>query len=236
MQQLARAIDGMAAACRALATPIVSGNVSLYNETDGRAILPTPTVAAVGLIADPQHVTEIAFREPGRRIVLLGGTHAGPLGGSEWVAAHTGEVKGTPPSIDLALEARLQKLLLALVRRTPKLVASAHDVSDGGLVIALAECCLAAAHVGATVALPGDEPIAALLFGEAPSRIVVSVRADHLAEVRERTAAAAVGYQELGETGGDRLVVTHTGRTLVDVPLGPLHDARERCLESIVGA
>src|SRR4051812_6864285 len=110
MRQFALAVDGMAAACRALDVPIVSGNVSLYNETDGRAILPTPTIGAVGLVCDPGDVVRSTFAKGERAILLLGPARGGPLGGSEYVAARTGEVKGPPPRIDLDLEARLQRL------------------------------------------------------------------------------------------------------------------------------
>ncbi|MSP24752.1 MAG: phosphoribosylformylglycinamidine synthase subunit PurL [Myxococcales bacterium] len=239
MRQFARAVDGIAAACRALGVPIVSGNVSLYNETDGRPILPTPTIAGVGLVHAPSHVVPMRFCEAGRVVALLGASEGGPLGGSEWVSAHTGEVKGTPPRIDLALEARLQRLMLELAQSEPRLVTSAHDVSDGGLAIALAECCVgdgpADPEVGATLRLVGDEPLAAALFGEAPSRIIVSVAPADFAAVRARAAAANVAITELGTTGGDRLVIAR-GEIVIDLGLDELRQRRDRCLDSIVGA
>ncbi len=122
MRQFARAIDGMAAACKALEVPIVSGNVSLYNETDGRAILPTPTIGAVGLVRDPGDVVRSTFAKEGLAIVLLGGASGGSLGGSEWVAERTGAVQGRPPAIDLAHEAKLQ----ALVRRALPRASAPH--------------------------------------------------------------------------------------------------------------
>jgi phosphoribosylformylglycinamidine synthase subunit PurL len=110
MDQFARAVDGMAAACKALDVPIVSGNVSLYNETDGRAILPTPTIGAVGLLEKAEDVVTASFKRAGDTIVLLGALASGALGGSEYVVAHTGKVQGPLPALDLDLEKNLQRL------------------------------------------------------------------------------------------------------------------------------
>jgi phosphoribosylformylglycinamidine synthase len=237
MDQFAKAIDGMAEACRALSVPIVSGNVSLYNETDGRAIFPTPILGCVGLVAARRDVTPSAFPEGGLAIVLLGGERGGPLGGSEYVARKTGRIQGPLPRIDLDLERRLQALLLGLLRDPARPVASAHDVAEGGLAIALAECAVAGdrVRVGAQVDLAGDEPLAAALFGEAPSRVIVSVRRDHVAAVIEKAKAAGVPAREIGATGGDRLVITRGGAAIADVDLAALAASREACLASIVG-
>src|SRR5258708_16356123 len=116
MEQFSQAIDGMAEACRALEVPVVSGNVSLYNETDGRAILPTPTIGAVGLVADLEDVVTASFKRTGEAIVLLGPLGDGALGGSEYLVRHTGAVKGALPGLDLAVEARVQKPALDLAR------------------------------------------------------------------------------------------------------------------------
>jgi phosphoribosylformylglycinamidine synthase subunit PurL len=238
MAQFSRAVDGMAEACRALGVPIVSGNVSLYNETDGRAILPTPTLGAVGLVRDAGDVVRATFPEAGLSVVLLGGPGGGPLGGSEYVASRTGEVKGTPPRIDLADEVRLQALVLELCRA--RLLRGAHDVSDGGLAIAIAECCVAgddaAAMVGVEVAIDAEEPLAAALFGEAPSRVVVSARPGDVTEIVRRASAGGVPVQVFGTTGGATLAITREGRRVVDVALAALREARERCLEPIVGS
>jgi phosphoribosylformylglycinamidine synthase subunit PurL len=239
MRQLAEAVDGLADACRALAVPIVSGNVSLYNETDGRAILPTPTIGAVGLVRDAGDVARATFPEAGLAVVLLGPARGGPLGGSEYVATHTGDVKGPPPRLDLAAEVALQALVLDLLRARPRLVRSAHDVSDGGLAIALAECCTATddaeAMIGAEVALPAGEPLAAALFGEAPSRVLVTVRAADVADLERRAAERGVPALRLGTTGGARLVIRSGGTAVADVELTVLREAREGCLERIVG-
>jgi phosphoribosylformylglycinamidine synthase len=239
MRQLARAIDGIAAACGALGVPVVSGNVSLYNETSGRAILPTPTIGGVGLIADPGDVVSSAFPAAGLTVLLLGPGQAGPLGGSTWVCEREGEPKGEPPRIDLAMEARLQTLLLALVRLRPRFALSMHDVSEGGIAAALAECCVSrddpGCDVGAMIELPPtDESTAAALFGEAPSRVVVSCDESRVAEIARLAEEHGVPVWRLGTTGGERLVL-HRGRGgLVDVAIAALREARERCLERIV--
>ena len=239
MRQFSLAVDGMADACHALSVPIVSGNVSLYNETDGRAILPTPTIGAVGLVRDAGDVTRAAFPSAGLAVLLLGPEAGGPLGGSEYVASHTGEVKGPPPRIDLALEAKLQALLLEMLQARPRLVESAHDVSDGGLAIALAECCAATddaeAMVGAEITLPDGEPLAAALFGEAPSRIVVAAHPAGVAEIERWAKERGSRVRALGTTGGGRLVLRRGGAMVVDVTLAAVREARERCLEGIVG-
>ena len=250
MEQFSRAIDGLAAACTALEVPIVSGNVSLYNETDGAAILPTPTVAAVGLVNHPDDVVTQWFKQAGDMVILLG--NAEPtvrgLGGSEYVVRKLGKIAGDAPKIDLAAEAKLQQLVLALARS--RSLQSAHDVSMGGLAVALAECCTTAPEekgdVGARIDLPDPRhPIEAmsLFFGEEPSRVIVSVRASEAAAVLAKAKAAGVPATELGVTGGHSLSFAFTAKHGVaptpaafQVPVATLRDARERCLEPIVGA
>ncbi|NUP10816.1 MAG: phosphoribosylformylglycinamidine synthase subunit PurL [Polyangiaceae bacterium] len=237
MRQFARAIDGLAEACRALDAPIVSGNVSLYNETEGRAILPTPTVGAVGIV-DAESSVKPSTWAAGQSIALVGPVAGGKLGGSAWVLHRTGKVQGGISPLDLDLERRVQVLVRSLCREN--LIRSAHDVSDGGLAIALSECAVAhrneAAIVGATVSLPAGEATAAALFGEAPSRIVVSFDDDKLDALKERAARNGVQVTVLGKTGGDRLTIVQGSSKVVDVSVAELRDRRERCLEPIVGA
>jgi phosphoribosylformylglycinamidine synthase len=239
LDQFAKAIDGLAEACRALEVPIVSGNVSLYNETDGRAILPTPMLGCVGLVTSRDHVTPSAFGAGELYILCLGPGEGGPLGGSEYVARKTGRIQGPLPRIDLDLERRLQALLLDLIRDPARLVKSAHDVSEGGLAVALAECCVCGPEpIGAAVRLTGDEPPAAALFGEAPSRVIVSVERSSVGTVHARAKAAGVPVSLLGATGGDRLTIDadRGARLLVDVALSELAAARDACLTPIIGA
>ena len=184
--------------------PVVSGNVSLYNETDGEAILPTPTVAVVGLLRDVTKTVGLAFRRAGDLVAILGETR-GELGGSEWLLAFHDKLDGRPPRLDAVREKRLQEVVRGLVLSGA--LASAHDTSEGGLAVALAECCIADkdAMLGATVQLsPAAVPPHAYLFGEDASRVVVSF-------------PCAV----LGVVGGDRLTVPG----LFDLPLAQLSRA-----------
>ena len=243
MDQLARAIDGLAAGCNALAVPIVSGNVSLYNETTDaggrRPILPTPTVAAVGLVHDPSHVVTQWFKSAGDVVLLLGELAPSTgLGGSELWVRRKGAVSGPPPAIDLDAEVALQRLVLGLAQG--KLLASAHDVSDGGLLVALAECCATALSptddVGATLSLtiptsPQGRTLA--LFGEAPTRVVISVRAADEATVAARAKDAGVPCHRLGEVGGSTLSVALAGGAAVQVGVGAIREARDKCLDFV---
>lgn len=233
MEQFARAIDGLAAACRALSVPIVSGNVSLYNDTDGRPILPTPTCAAVGLVARAEDIVSSCFQGEGDVVVLFGDALAEGLGGSEYVAWKTGSTEGPAPTIDLDAEVRLQRLCLDCARSG--LVRSMHDVADGGLVVALVECCVAredaSRDVGASVTLPPGGHLLGRLFGEAPTRVVASVSPARLVEVTARAAALGVPCTELGRTGGGSLVVVGT----LEVALPSLRASRDGALERLVG-
>ena len=204
--QLEQCIRGMADACRALDVPVVSGNVSLYNETSGVAVYPTPVVGMLGLIEDVSRVVPMAFQEEGNAVFLLGVEalrgDANDLAGSEYLKlAHDGLIAGRP-SIDIDLEVRVQRLCREAAGGG--LLKSAHDCSRGGLAVALAECCIAGGYGldAREVAIEGR--LDAALFGEAPSRIVVStVDSDALlALAREQ----GVPLLPLGSVGGDRLV------------------------------
>jgi phosphoribosylformylglycinamidine synthase len=243
MDQLARAIDGLAAACNALAVPIVSGNVSLYNETTDaggrRPILPTPTVAAVGQVHEPEHVVTQWFKGDGDVVFLLG--EIAPergLGGSELWVRRRGAVGGPPPTIDLDAEVKLQKLVLSLAQA--RLLASAHDLAEGGLLVALAECTCTSSDArddrGARVELllPADPVLrTTALFGEAPSRVLVSARASDADAVAGRAREMGVSCTRLGVVGGARLAVEIAGGASIDVSAAELRDARARCLDFV---
>ncbi len=174
--QLREAIAGMGEACRVLGTPVTGGNVSLYNESPAGAIYPTPVVGMVGLIDAFSHVTRSGFRDDAEAAIVLLGEPTSELGGSEYLARIHGVVAGAPPHCDLPAERALIDALLAAIRAGA--VRSAHDVSDGGLAVAVAECCIGNAErlVGADVDLSAWSglPLRALLFGEGQGRIVVS--------------------------------------------------------------
>ena len=240
MEQFARAVDGIAAACKALGVPIVSGNVSLYNETDGRSILPTPTLAAVGLIRSREDVVTSHFKRIGDAIWLLGEAScsgARALGGSEWLVRKSGKLEGQGPSIDLALEAKLQALVLELARA--HVLSSAHDVSDGGLATALAECCTTGPEdVGARVSLPAAASAMdalAGLFGEAPSRVVLSTSESASGVVTSLAKKAGIALVRLGETQGTSLSIGAAPLGPLEVPVAELRARRDACLEGLVG-
>jgi phosphoribosylformylglycinamidine synthase subunit PurL len=205
--QLRECIRGMAAACRALGVPVVSGNVSLYNETEGRSIHPTPTVAAVGVIPELVGLPRPGFQAPGQRLVLLG-EDAGEFGGSAYLRLLFGVEQGAPPRVDLAAEARLAELLRVLVFQDQ--LTTAHDLAEGGLAVALAEACFARG-VGARLAVPLT-PTA--LFSETQARALVACTPSHLEAVLRAAEKARVPAREVGETGGAELVVRADGATL----------------------
>jgi phosphoribosylformylglycinamidine synthase subunit PurL len=221
MWQFAKAVEGIGAACRALDVPITGGNVSLYNETDGNAIYPTPTIAVVGLLERADCVVSSQFKESGDMILVLGAAGTGELGGSEYLKSVHDLVRGVPPALDLAMERALQSLLVELAAE--RLVRSAHDCSDGGLAVAVAECCFDTGGIGAetaleavTVARDAHVNAAAALFGESASRVIVSVVPDQVTAVLERAAAARVPARVIGETGGNRLRMSVGGERVVD--------------------
>ena len=217
MWQFARAVEGIGAACRALDIPVTGGNVSLYNETEGRAILPTPVLGVVGLIEDAATVVGKSFRAEGDAVVLLGTGH-GELGGSEYLKIIHGLVRGVPPRLDLELEKALQGLLVRGV--SDGLIKSAHDCAEGGLAVALAECCFGST-MGATADIPevavaaGHGDVAAL-FGESASRVLVSVDAGRTAEVQALARDAGVPAAVIGRVGGDRIRIAVAGRVVLD--------------------
>ena len=228
--QLEECINGMAAACRALGVPIVSGNVSLYNETDGEAIYPTPIVGAVGLLEEVSRHCTAGFRNPGDVIILLGAAEVAgnseSLGGSEILALLHGRVSGRP-SIDLALEERVQRLCRDAIAQG--LVNSAHDCADAGLAVTLAESCLAG-DLGAEIAAKHTGRWDAALFGETQSRIVVSVAPEQLPALERLAAEASVPHLVLGLVGGVRLAAFG----LLDVSLGEMREAWDNGLERAV--
>lgn len=225
--QLSECIDGIADACRALDVPVVSGNVSLYNDTDGTSIDPTPMIGMVGVLEDATRTTDVAFKQDGD-VVLLVGTLTGELGGSELLASMNLR-RGLPPTLDDTLEIAVQRAVRTLVREG--VVQSAHDVSEGGLAVALAESCLAGGR-GANVKLESALPVSALLFGEEPSRVVVSCRPEQVAEVQRICAAQKAPVAVLGTVGGDALAL----EGLTSVALERLAKAYDGAIPAIVGA
>jgi phosphoribosylformylglycinamidine synthase len=220
MWQFSQVIDGVGEACTALGTPITGGNVSFYNETDGKAIYPTPTIGVVGLLEHADRVVSRRFQDSGDAILLLG--HGlGELGGSEYLKVMHDLVRGVPPALDLEAERALQALLVTLAAE--RLVRSAQDCSDGGLAVAVAECAFETTGIGAELSLDGvqvsrdaDVNVAAALFGESASRVIVSVVPQHVTTVLRHAAAANVPVRVIGQTGGSRLRIAVAGEIVID--------------------
>jgi phosphoribosylformylglycinamidine synthase len=205
--QLSRAIEGMAVACEALEIPIVSGNASLYNESGGRAIPPTPTIGIVGVLSDVTRHAGLAFA--GQGPVYLVGPAEATLGASEYLALLHGLTAGAPPSLDLELERRVQRAVRESIGRG--LVLAAHDCSEGGLAVALAESCIAGQVGGRfdvkTLLEANGGRLDRALFGEAGSRVLVQVAPESEAELVALLRADGLPYLRLGETGGESLVL-----------------------------
>ncbi len=230
MWQLVEAIEGIAEACRALDVPITGGNVSLYNETDGQAIYPTPIIGVVGVMEDASRVLTRAFRGAGDAVVLLGDDR-GELGGSEFLKIVHGLVRGDAPALDLAREAALIKVVTGAA--TDGLLRSAHDCSDGGIAVTLAECCFDTGGIGVSVelALAPSLPSYSSLFSESPSRIVVSVDASKERELLQRATAAGVPARRIGTTGGSRLEIAVRGQKVVDLAVAEAENLWATALE-----
>ena len=233
MWQFDQCIKGMSQACRALGVPVVSGNVSFYNETFGSPIYPTPTVGMVGLLDDCRRHCTQWFKEKGDVIILLGETKE-ELGGSEYLSIVHELEKGEPPTLDLPLEKRVQESCQELIRRG--LVRSAHDCSEGGLAVALAECCFNTRRgVGARVELKrGSIREDALLFGESQSRIVVSAPQEGIKELEKLLDKSSIPWEVIGRVGGEALRITLGGEVLIDLTIKELHYLWSTALERLL--
>jgi phosphoribosylformylglycinamidine synthase len=204
MGQLVGCLKGIADACVALDFPIVSGNVSLYNETNGRGILPTPSIGGVGLLDDFQKSATLAFKAKGEAILLIGDTQ-GWLGQSVYLRDICGREEGAPPPVDLAAEKRNGDVVRGMIKSGT--ATAVHDVSDGGLLVALAEMAMASGIGAALDAAPEQTLPHAWWFGEDQARYIVTVPVDHLLTVMSKLKAVGVPCAEIGKTGGDALVI-----------------------------
>ena len=257
MWQFSETIDGLAEACTALGTPITGGNVSFYNETLGKSIYPTPVIGVLGVIEDASQILKMVFRDEGDVILLLDGSCspveanfsspstdtredlAREFSSSQYSKTIAGIIAGEPPAIDLAAEKRLIDCLLALTAEGA--VQSAHDISDGGLAVTLAESCFAssvvggqhlAPHLGAHVKLEEEGPAEAAAFGERGARAVVSVTPSKLAAVLDTARQYKVAAHQIGQvTRGDAFRIQHKGRAVIDSSVETLRDAWAHSLE-----
>jgi phosphoribosylformylglycinamidine synthase len=234
MAQLVEAIEGMAEACSFFGTPITGGNVSLYNETLGEAVFPSPVLGIVGLMKTAAPVT-VDFKSPGRTVILLGGVgncDAARFGGTQYAKVVVKSLWGLPPALDMEYEKRVQATAREIARAG--LAESAHDVSDGGLAVALAECSFGPAGVGAEVDLDSALRPEFLLFHEGPSRVLIST-ADPAA-VLAIAAAHGIEAARIGVTLEGEIRIRQAGATLVAGKVGALKDAWSGALEKALNA
>ena len=236
MWQFSEVVDGMAEACATFNTPVTGGNVSFYNETDGRGIYPTPVIGMVGIVEDSRQVTTQWFKSEGRAVVLLGKT-GDDLGASEYALATRGKNEGRVPRLDLNLERRVHEACLKMIQAG--LIESAHDCSDGGLSVALAESCFSSYRreaVGCRVELAGDLSAAALLFSESPSRIVLSAVQSKVDQIIALAEEHDVPATVIGSTGGERLVIEVNGGCVIDRSIAEVESAWRSTLPQILDA
>jgi len=216
--QMERAVDGMAEACRVLDTPVIGGNVSLYNENAKGAIYPTPVVGMVGLVHDTDHITTQGFKSAGDIVFLLGETKA-ELGGSEFQAVVHGVVEGRPPQLDLEVEKKLLGTVLEAIQGG--LVRSAHDLSEGGLAVALAESCISGG-VGAKVDITSELRPDFMLFSESQSRILLSASPEKAEALEKLLAERGVPAARIGVVEGSELNVAVNGTEVLSKPVDQL--------------
>ena len=235
MWSFSEVIDGMAEACRVFNTPVVSGNVSFYNETEGRGVLPTPVIGMIGLIEDVKRVIQPGFKNEGDIIALLGTTRD-DLSISEYASLFndagadqsTGEtgaqasrlLHGRLPVLNLERELAVQAACLRAAEAG--ILRSAHDCSDGGLAVALAECCFSSLNrpgVGARIDISGEFDLSTRLFSETPSRIIISFDKSALADVERIASDARCPMTMLGSVGSDRLRGESDGESVIDLPV-----------------
>ncbi|MBZ5660909.1 MAG: phosphoribosylformylglycinamidine synthase subunit PurL [Acidobacteriia bacterium] len=263
MWQFSRAIDGIAEACTALEIPITGGNVSFYNETLGRSIDPTPVLGVLGIMEDASRAVGMAYRAEGDVILVLdgdtkgwavlvhgggkefgfalpadraidGATIAREFSSSEYARTIHGIVAGAPPAVDLAAEKRLIALLIALAGEEK--LQSAHDVSDGGLAVTLAESCFASGGLSAHISLSSKEPDEAALFGERGARAVVSVTPENLGAVRQIAAQYEVAVQEVGRVARGEFRIELNGRIVISSDTPSLADTWNGALEKLLNS
>ncbi len=227
-------VEGIRDACRFLKLPVVSGNVSFYNENPNGAIYPTPTIGMIGVIHDVKKICTQNFKKENETIILLGLSKE-ELGGSEYLKVAYGLVKGNPPALDLRLEEAVQQATLEAIKKG--LISSAHDCSEGGLAVALAECCISnkGNMVGAFIDdLNFDVRPDTLLFGESQSRIVISCNRKNVEKIKSVDRKFKAPFHIIGKTGGERFKILGPGDELIDISLKRLYKGWRKSLESLL--
>jgi phosphoribosylformylglycinamidine synthase II len=231
--QLKKCVEGMAEACKALGTPIISGNVSLYNESNGEAIYPTPVVGMVGIIKENVIPVNMAFVEDDDVVVLLGRTR-NAIGGTEYLKLEHGMETGKPPALHLDLEKRLQDLVIQLIEKG--YVHSAHDTAEGGLAVALAECSITG-NKGAVIEFSDSKEGLrkdALLFGETQSRIILTCVNDNVQKIEKLAAQFEIPIQIIGTVRGDDLKISLDGKEIIRHPVKEIAEVYNSSLEKML--
>ncbi len=217
MWQFKEAIEGMAEACRAFAIPVTGGNVSFYNDTEGISIYPTPVLGVVGLVDDVSKAVSPGFKGTGDVVVLLGESKE-ELGGSEYLKTVFNLEKGLPPQIDLDVEKKIQELCLEAIAQG--LILSAHDISEGGLAVTVAECSFwGKPKIGCILDLDDNIRPDALSFGESQSRIIVSIKSSNLSALLNLAKQKGVKVKVIGKTQGRNIIIRHAGREIINLPV-----------------
>jgi phosphoribosylformylglycinamidine synthase len=222
--QFAECVAGMGEACRMYDTPVTGGNVSFYNEDPERAVYPTPVIGMVGVIDDVSHITTIDFKEEMNDIYLIGETKD-EIGGTEYLKEIHGKITGKIPRVDLDNHKNTIELLLELINNG--LINSAQDISDGGLAVALAECCFRN-DIGASIKLDSDLRADSLLFGESQSRVIISAKSDNLKEIKAMAKKFDITINKIGTTGGCDLKIND----VIELPISTLKYNYESAIPS----
>ncbi|OEF99476.1 phosphoribosylformylglycinamidine synthase II [Vulcanibacillus modesticaldus] len=228
--QFEQAVDGMSMACKVLDTPVIGGNVSFYNETSGKAIYPTPIVGMVGLVSDLAHITTQGLKNVGDVIILLGDTY-NELTGTEFQKVVLGKIEGKVPKLDLDKEKKVQEVVLEAIRNG--YVQSAHDLSDGGFALAIAESCISG-ELGARINISNDLNPASFLFSESQSRILLSVSPDNVEQVKKIAAEIGVTYQEIGVVTSNTLEISYHDVLVIDLYIQQLIKAWKEAIPCLM--
>ncbi|MDD8021297.1 MAG: phosphoribosylformylglycinamidine synthase subunit PurL [Acidobacteriota bacterium] len=223
MWQFKEAVEGIARACREFDIPVTGGNVSFYNETEGQAVFPTPVLGIVGLVDDVATIPAAGFRGEREAIVLLG-ENKEELGGSEYLRLVFDQEKGQAPELDFNKEKSVQEVCRQAIKQ--KLVRTAHDISEGGLAVALAECSIKSKKgIGFEVKLNGPIRTDALLFGESQSRIILVAKEKNAGKILALARKMKVKAKVIGKTGGKKMVIWHRKKKVVEQPVELMRDA-----------
>ena len=235
MWQFQQAIDGIAAVCKRFNIPVISGNVSFYNETNDISIYPTPVIGMAGIIDDISKRMTQDFKDEGDVIILLG-RNMEEIGLSEYLKEIHYKIRGVPPQLDLELEKKVQDLCLYGIREG--LIKSAHDTSEGGLAVAIAECCISKGgreNVGAKIDMDDDMRSDILLFGETQSRIVITVEQGRITDIEMQARDMDVPCRVIGRVGGESLIIRHNSSVLINTPVPELEEVWRRAIPKYIG-